>query len=107
MKKILVSTMMAASALALSTPAFAQSATILIVDSDRIISDCTACKAASSQLQARQNTLRARAQTLQTQLQTEGKPIQAAVDALGGKDPDAALQAKIAAYQTKERSAQQ
>jgi outer membrane protein len=105
--KILVSSMMAVSALALSTPAFAQSANILIVDSERIISDCTACKSASSQLQTRQSTLRARAQTLQTQLQTEGKPIQAAVDALNGKAPDAALQAKITAYQTKERSAQQ
>ena len=106
MNKILLSA--AAFALALPTAVSAQAAgSILIVDSDRVMSECTACKSAAAQLQSRQATLRARAQTLQTQLQTEGKPIQAAVDALNGKAPDAALQAKITAYQTKERSAQQ
>jgi outer membrane protein len=106
MNKILISA--AAFALALPTAVSAQAAgSILIVDSDRVMSECTACKSAAGQLQSRQATLRARAQTLQTQLQTEGKPIQAAVDALNGKAPDAALQAKITAYQTKERSAQQ
>ena len=106
MTKILLS---AAAALAIGLPAVAhaQQANILIIDSERVMTDCTACKAATSQLQSKQSTLRARAQTLQTQLQTEGKPIQAAVDALNGKSPDAALQAKITAYQTKERSAQQ
>jgi Skp family chaperone for outer membrane proteins len=105
MKTILISA--AALALALPTAASAQAGSILIIDSDRVMNDCTACKAAAAQLQSRQAALRTRAQTLQTQLQTEGKPIQAAVDALNGKDPDAALQAKITAYQTKERSAQQ
>jgi Skp family chaperone for outer membrane proteins len=106
MNKILISG--AILALALPTAVSAQAAgSILIVDSDRVMSDCTACKSAASQLQSKQATLRARAQTLQTQLQTEGKPIQAAVDALNGKAPDAALQAKITAFQTKERSAQQ
>ena len=106
MNKILISA--AAFALALPTAVSAQAAgSILIVDSDRVMSECTACKSAASQLQSKQATLRARAQTLQTQLQTEGKPIQAAVDALNGKAPDAALQAKITAFQTKERSAQQ
>jgi Skp family chaperone for outer membrane proteins len=106
MNKILISG--AIFALALPTAVSAQAAgSILIVDSDRVMSECTACKSAASQLQSKQATLRARAQTLQTQLQTEGKPIQAAVDALNGKAPDAALQAKITAFQTKERSAQQ
>ena len=105
MTKILIT---AAAALAIGLPAaaHAQQANILIVDSERVMSDCTACKSATTQLQAKQAALRTRAQTLQTQLQTEGKPIQAAVDALNGKAPDAALQAKITAYQTKERAAQ-
>jgi len=82
-------------------------AVVVVVDTDRIGSECTACRSASTQLQTQTNTLRTRAQTLQTQLQTEGKPIQTAFEALKGKQPDAALQARITAFQTKERNAQQ
>jgi Skp family chaperone for outer membrane proteins len=106
MKTLLISAALAASAL--STSAIAQSrADILIVDSDRVLTDCTACKAANTQLQQRQAALKSRAETLQTQLQTEGKPIQTAIDALNGKDPDAALKARIDAFETKQRNAQQ
>jgi outer membrane protein len=106
MKTLLITAALAATAL--STSAIAQSrADILIVDSDRILTDCTACKAANTQLQQRQAALKSRAQTLQTQLQTEGKPIQTAIDALNGKDPDAALKARIDAFETKQRNAQQ
>ena len=38
-------------------------------------------------------------------LQTEGKSIQAAVDALNGKEPDAALKARVQAFQTKQQQA--
>ena len=106
MTKILLSAA-AAPAIGLPAAAHAQQANILIVDSDRIMSDCTACKSAASQLQTKQAALRSRAQTLQTQLQTEGKALQTAIDALNGKEPDAALKAKITAYQTKENSAKQ
>jgi Skp family chaperone for outer membrane proteins len=107
MKKLLISTALAAAVTSLPTTALAQSAPILIVDSERVLSDCTACKSANTQLQQKQAAMRSRAQTLQTQLQTEGKPLQAAVDALNGKEPDAALKAKITAFQTKEKNAQQ
>ena len=107
MHKILISAAAAALAIGLPATAHAQQANILVVDSDRLMSDCTACKAASTQLQSRQAALRTRAQTLQTQLEAEGKPIQAAVDALNGKDPDAALQAKITAFETKRRNSSQ
>jgi len=107
MHKILISAAAAALAIGLPATAHAQQANILVVDSDRLMSDCTACKAASTQLQSRQAALRTRAQTLQTQLEAEGKPIQAAVDALNGKDPDAALQAKITAFKTKRRNSSQ
>ena len=80
---------------------------ILIVDTNQIMSNCTACKAAATQLQQRESTLRTRAQTLNSQLQTEGKPIQDAVDALKGKQPDAALTQRITAFETKQRNAQQ
>lgn len=78
---------------------------IIIVDTDQILKTCTACTSAASQLQQKQSTLRSRAQTLQTQLTTEGKPIQDAFQALNGKKPDAALQARIDAFQTKETNA--
>src|SRR4029078_8301506 len=72
MNKILLSS--AAFALALPTAVSAQAAgSILIVDSDRVMSECTACKSAGAQLQSRHATLRARAQTPQTQLQNQRK----------------------------------
>lgn len=80
---------------------------VLVVDTGQIMSNCTACKAAATQLQQRESTLRTRAQTLNQQLQTEGKPIQDAVDALKGKQPDAALTQRITAFETKQRNAQQ
>lgn len=101
-------------ALALSAgtiPAAAQAqrlpaAVIAVVDTARIGSECTACRAAATQMQSRATTLRTRATTLQQQLQTEGKPIQDAVNALNGRQPDAALQQRITAFQTKQQSAQ-
>jgi Skp family chaperone for outer membrane proteins len=108
MTKYLAAAVIAASAL--SAPAIAQrvpAAAIAVVDTDRIGQECTACKSASQQIQQREQQLRTRAQTLGTQLQTEGKPIQDAVEALKGKEPDAALQQRITAFQTKQRQAQQ
>ena len=108
MTKILAAALVAASALA--TPALAQrapAAVVVVVDTDRIGAECTACRSAGQQLQQRQQQLRTRAQTLETQLQTEGKPIQDAIDALKGKQPDAALQQRVTAFQTKQRQAQQ
>jgi len=108
MTKFIPAALIAASALA--TPALAQrapAAVVVVVDTNRIGSDCTACRAATQQLQQREQQLRTRAQALETQLQTEGKPIQDAIDALKGKQPDAALQQRVTAFQTKQRTAQQ
>ena len=60
-----------------------------------------------SRARARSTALQSRETTLATPLQTEGKSIQAAVDALNGKEPDAALQARIKAFQTKQQQAAQ
>jgi Skp family chaperone for outer membrane proteins len=108
MTKFLAAALVAASAL--TAPAVAQrapAAVVVVVDTDRIGNECTACRAASQQIQQREQQLRTRAQTLQTQLQTEGKPIQDAIDALKGKQPDAALQQRVTAFQAKQRSAEQ
>jgi len=107
MRKILFLAAIAA-ATALPTSANAQArGGVILIDTANILSNCTACKAAQTQLEQRQTTLRSRVQTLTQQLQAEGKPIQDAVDALKGKQPDAALQQRITAFQTKERGAQQ
>ena len=108
MTKTLAAALVAATALA--APAMAQrapAAVVVVVDTDRIASECTACRSASQQIQQREQQLRTRAQTLETQLQTEGKPIQDAIEALKGKQPDAALQQRVTAFQTKQRTAQQ
>ena len=102
----------ALAALAAAMPAAAPAqrlgpAIVAVVDTDRISRECTACRAAATQLTTQGNTLRARAQTLQTQLQTQGQPIQTAVAALNGRQPDAALQQRITAFQTQQNSAQQ
>ena len=108
MKKLILSALVTA---AMVIPASAQAqrapaAVIITVNTDQIARDCTACRAATTAIQAQQNALRARAQTLGQQLETEGKPIQDAVTALNGRNPDAALQARITAFQTKQQNAQ-
>ncbi len=102
----------ALAALAATIPAAAPAqrlspAVIAVVDISRVSTECTACRAAATQLQTQGQQLQQRAQTLQQQLQTEGQPIQTAVNALNGKQPDAALQQRITAYQAKQNSARQ
>ncbi|HEX8443631.1 MAG TPA: OmpH family outer membrane protein [Allosphingosinicella sp.] len=110
MTKFLFGSALAALALAIPAAGAAQRlgpAVVAVVDTDRISRECTACRAAATQLQNQGNTLRTRAQTLQQQLQTQGTPIQQAVAALNGRQPDAALQTRITAYQTQQNNAQQ
>lgn len=92
-----------------AAPAFAQAipeAKIAVVDTDRVFSQCTACKAASAQLQTQQTQLRTSAQSLGNPLQTEAQSLQTAVQGAKGQ-PDAALQARITAFETKRTAAQQ
>lgn len=101
---------LAASMLTAPTAAHAQrapAAVIVVVDTGRIYRECTACRTAQTSLQSQMQTLQTRAQTLQQQLETEGKPIETAVTALNGRNPDAALQQRITAFQTRQRNAQQ
>ena len=110
MTKLLLGSALAALALAIPAAAPAQRlgpAIVAVVDTDRISRECTACRAAATQLQSQGNTLRTRAQVLQQQLQTQGAPIQQAVTALSGRQPDAALQGRITAFQTAQNNAQQ
>lgn len=106
MMKFAVSSAIAALALAIPAAAPAQKigpAVIIVVDREQIYSDCVACKAAQTQLQAQLQQIQQRAQQL-------GQPIDAEVNAIrtaaGGKAPDAALQKRIQELQTKQAAAQ-
>ncbi|HET7316315.1 MAG TPA: OmpH family outer membrane protein, partial [Sphingomicrobium sp.] len=83
----------------------APAAVVVIVDTDSIYRDCTACKSAQSQLQSRVQALKTRQKTLADQLRPEGQSIQTAIQALNGKEPDAALTKRIKDFQQKEQQA--
>jgi Skp family chaperone for outer membrane proteins len=109
MKTLLVSAAFAAALLAPSA-ASAQAvpaAVVAVVDLDRVTSECNACKTASATLRSQATAFQNRRNTLATSLQTEQKSIQTAVDALKGKEPDAALQTRIKAFQTKAQQDEQ
>lgn len=103
MKKLLATAAFAASLLA---PAAVQAqavppAVVAVVDLDKVTGGCTACKNAQATLQGQITALQNREKALSTPLETEGKAIQAAVNALSGKEPDAGLSARIKAWQAK------
>ncbi len=102
----------AAAALLLAIPGAASAqraapSSILIVDTDRILNTCTACAAASGQLRTQAQAFQQRQQQIQTQLRTEGQPIQTAVNALNGRQPDPALQARITTFQQHQQQFEQ
>ena len=109
MKNLLVSVSLVASAI-LPTAAQAQAvpaAVVAVVDLEKITSQCTACKTANAALQSQGTALQNRQKALSGPLETEGKSIQTAVDALNGKEPDAALKARVQAWETKRNNAAQ
>jgi Skp family chaperone for outer membrane proteins len=99
----------AAAALAIPAAASAQrapAAVIILVDTGKVYNDCNACKTAQAQFQAQATAAQNRQKTLAGQIQPEHEAIQKAIDALGGKQPDAALRTRIEAYQKKSEDAQ-
>jgi Skp family chaperone for outer membrane proteins len=109
MRKLLI-LLAASTAIAAPSVASAQrapAAVIVLVDTNKVYNDCNACKTAQSQFQAQAAAAQTRQKTLAAQLQPEHEAIQKAIDALGGKQPDAALKTRIEAYQKKSEDAQQ
>jgi Skp family chaperone for outer membrane proteins len=109
MKRLLISASIAASAI-LSSAAHAQAvppAIIAIVDLDKVTSQCNACRTAQAALQSQAAALQSRQEALAGPLQTEGKSIQDAINALNGKEPDAALKTRAQAWETKRQQAAQ
>ena len=109
MNKILFGAALAASFVA---PLAAQAQTvpgavIAITDLNRVTAECTACKTASAALRSQAQALQTREKALSDPLAAEQKAIQAAVDALAGKEPDAALRTRVTQWQTKQQNAAQ
>ena len=99
-----------AAALAVPTAAQAQrapAAVVVVVDTDRIYRDCNACRTAQTQLQTRGAALQTRQQALVNELRPEGEAIQAAIQALAGKTPDAALRTRVQNFQQRQEQANQ
>ncbi len=110
MKTMISIAALVASAIAIPSAALAQrapAAVVVVVDTNRIYRDCTACKTAQTQLQSRVTALQTRQTTLAGQLRPEGQAIQAAIQALNGAAPDAALRTRAQAFQTKQEQANQ
>ena len=89
-----------ASAQALAAPVVA------IVDITRAQTQCNACKTALTQLESQLAGLRALQASLEGPLRTEAAALQTAGQALNGRAPDAALQARATAFQKKQADAQ-
>jgi outer membrane protein len=109
MKTLLLSAAFAAAIIAPSA-ASAQAipgAVVAVVDLERVTSQCNACRTAKASLQSQVTAEENREKALLAPLKTEQESIQGAVDALKGKDPDAALQARVKAFQTKYQQAQE
>ena len=108
MKTLILSASLAAIA-AIPSAASAQAippAIVAVVDLERVQSECTACKTARDALKNQALAEDAKEKALAGPLQTEQQSLQTAVDALKGKEPDAALQARVRTFQTKMQNAQ-
>ncbi|MDQ3078357.1 MAG: OmpH family outer membrane protein [Pseudomonadota bacterium] len=81
-------------------------AVVAVVDVQRASTTCNACRTALTQLEAQVTSLRALQTQLQTSLQTEQTSIQTAINALSGRQPDAALTARITAFDGRQADAQ-
>ena len=99
----------ATAAVVLPSAALAQAlpaAVIAVADVNRASAQCTACRTAVSALEGQVSSLKALQASLGSSLQTEANSIQAAVTALNGKQPDAALTARAKAFEQKQAAAQ-
>jgi len=99
----------ATAAVVLPSAASAQAlpaAVIAVADVNRASAQCNACRTAVSTLEGQVASLKALQASLGSSLQTEANSIQAAVTALNGKQPDAALNARAKAFEQKQAAAQ-
>ncbi|HYE28139.1 MAG TPA: OmpH family outer membrane protein [Allosphingosinicella sp.] len=108
----------AMAALSLALPGVAQAqrtpnAVIVVIDTDRIFRECTACRAAQTQLQGMVTSARTRAQQLGQPLQTEAQSIEQAAAAARNQTgaaraaAESALNTRVQQFQTRQSTAAQ
>ena len=110
MKKLILGAGLATLAALMPAAASAQKlspAVIAVVDTSRVARECNACKTAQTQLSQQQQQVQAYQQQLTAPLQTEANSLRTAVGALNGKEPDAALKARIDKFQASQNTANQ
>jgi Skp family chaperone for outer membrane proteins len=116
MKKIVLGAALAALSLGMPGAAVAQrapAAVIVVVDTDRIYRDCTACRAAQTTIQGQITSAQQRAQQLGQPIQTEAQSIEQAAAALRNQTgaartaAESALQTRVNALQTRQTTANQ
>ena len=100
----------AAAATLFAIPAAAQAqqlpaAVVAVVNVDRVTNECNACKTALSQLNTQLNAIKGLQNQLAAPLEAEQKSLQTAIAALNGKNPDAALTARVQAFEKKQADA--
>ncbi len=88
-------------------------ATILVVDTNRVLRECTACVSATAALQAQETAFQQRQQALAAPIQTEQAAISQAIEAaqrLTGAartSAENALQPRVQAFRQRQQSAEQ
>ncbi len=116
MNKIALSMLCASAALIGPTAAYAQKApatVMVVVDTERVYRECTACLAAQTQIQGLVTSARTRATQLGEPLQTEAQSIEQAGAAIRGQSgaartsAETALNTRLAAFQQRQTAAQQ
>ncbi|HYJ51582.1 MAG TPA: OmpH family outer membrane protein [Allosphingosinicella sp.] len=104
MNKLLIAPVVAGLALTTAIAAQAQqlpAAVVAVVNRNQVAQQCGPCTAATTQLQAQGQQYQARQAQLTAPLQTEQQAIQTAINALPANgQPDAALTARIRAFET-------
>lgn len=107
MKSLLIPAAFAAALIAPATVS-AQSvppAVVAVVDLNRVTSECNACRTAQAALHSQIQAYQTHERTLAGPLDTEQQSIQTAIEALKGKQPDPALQARVKSFETRHQQA--
>lgn len=112
MTRITKSALFAAVATIAAIPTIAQAqalpaAVVAVVDRQRVVSECNACKVATTQIQALITQAQQRQQTLATPLQSQDQALQAEASRIRALPEGAAKTAAIAALQPRIQSFQQ
>jgi Skp family chaperone for outer membrane proteins len=108
----------AVAALAIAIPATAhaqkvQGAAVVVIDTERVYRECTACVSAQSQIQGLVASAQTRAQQIGQPLQTEAQSIEQAAAAIRNQSgaartsAETALNTRVQAFQQQQTSAQQ